>query len=197
LSSLLFEISAVSTSHLQPPPRLLLAPCQTERTPPLHLVIKPFIETSQHRHRAMAEKGVPAPGPAKLKRNAGPDEWLEASKNCKYLSEYHMKQLCDIVKEYMMEGLLLCAFSLRHQLLISFRIKYSARLVTGHDMWRYPRPILRPARALSRGGWHAQRDQCRGSYQCSFSHHIRRYRTSINNNRPEAAKENEECRRPG
>ncbi|CRG86563.1 protein phosphatase [Talaromyces islandicus] len=51
----------------------------------------------------MAEKGVPAPGPAKLKRNAGPDEWLEASKNCKYLSEYHMKQLCDIVKEYMME----------------------------------------------------------------------------------------------
>lgn len=46
---------------------------------------------------------VPVPGPARLKRSAGPDEWLEAAKNCKYLSEYHMKQLCEIVKEYMME----------------------------------------------------------------------------------------------
>ncbi|KAL4951713.1 serine/threonine-protein phosphatase PP1-1 [Aspergillus filifer] len=46
---------------------------------------------------------VPQPGPAKLKRNAGPDEWLEAAKDCKYLSESHMKQLCETVKEYMME----------------------------------------------------------------------------------------------
>lgn len=46
---------------------------------------------------------VPVPGPARLKRSAGPDEWLEAAKNCKYLSEFHMKQLCEIVKEYMME----------------------------------------------------------------------------------------------
>jgi hypothetical protein len=53
----------------------------------------------------MTDKTIPAPGPAKLKRNAGPDEWLEAAKNCKYLSEHHMKQLCDIVKEFMMEGL--------------------------------------------------------------------------------------------
>lgn len=54
----------------------------------------------------MSDSGVPQPGPAKLKRNAGPDEWLEAAKNCKYLSEAHMKQLCEIVKEYMMEGML-------------------------------------------------------------------------------------------
>jgi serine/threonine-protein phosphatase PP1-1 len=47
---------------------------------------------------------VPVPGPARLQRSAGPDEWLDAAKNCKYLSEYHMKQLCEIVKEYMMEG---------------------------------------------------------------------------------------------
>lgn len=47
---------------------------------------------------------MPQPGPAKLKRNAGVDEWLEAAKDCKYLSEHHMKQLCEIVKEYMMEG---------------------------------------------------------------------------------------------
>lgn len=54
---------------------------------------------------------VPVPGPARLKRSAGPDEWLEAAKECKYLSEYHMKQLCEIVKEYMMEG-----SSIRHLL---------------------------------------------------------------------------------
>ena len=47
---------------------------------------------------------VPQPGPARLKRSAGPDEWLDAAKNCKYLSEHHMKQLCEIVKEFMMEG---------------------------------------------------------------------------------------------
>ncbi|KAL4806806.1 Metallo-dependent phosphatase-like protein [Aspergillus unguis] len=51
----------------------------------------------------MTDNKVPQPGPAKLKRNAGPDEWLEAAKDCKYLSEPHMKQLCEIVKEYMME----------------------------------------------------------------------------------------------
>ncbi|RAO69225.1 uncharacterized protein BHQ10_005237 [Talaromyces amestolkiae] len=51
----------------------------------------------------MTDKTIPAPGPAKLKRNAGPDEWLQAAKDCKYLSEHHMKQLCDIVKEFMME----------------------------------------------------------------------------------------------
>lgn len=53
---------------------------------------------------AMPDRKVPQPGPAKLKRNAGPDEWLEAAKDCKYLSEAHMKQLCEMVKEYMMEG---------------------------------------------------------------------------------------------
>lgn len=52
----------------------------------------------------MTDGKVPQPGPAKLKRSAGPDEWLEAAKDCKYLSEPHMKQLCEIVKEYMMEG---------------------------------------------------------------------------------------------
>lgn len=53
---------------------------------------------------------VPQPGPARLKRSAGPDEWLDAARNCKYLSEHHMKQLCEIVKEFMMEGQsLVCA----------------------------------------------------------------------------------------
>ena len=44
----------------------------------------------------MVDNKIPEPGPAKLKRNAGPDEWLEAAKDCKYLSEQHMKQLCEI-----------------------------------------------------------------------------------------------------
>lgn len=47
---------------------------------------------------------VPQPGPARLSPGAGPDEWLEAAKQCKHLSEAHMKQLCEIVKEYLMEG---------------------------------------------------------------------------------------------
>lgn len=58
---------------------------------------------------------VPVPGPARLKKSAGPDEWLEAAKNNKYLSEYHMKQLCEIVKEFMMEG----SYCARHHMPIT------------------------------------------------------------------------------
>jgi serine/threonine-protein phosphatase PP1-1 len=47
---------------------------------------------------------VPQPGPARLSPGAGPDEWLEQAKQCKYLPENDMKRLCEIVKEYLMEG---------------------------------------------------------------------------------------------
>jgi len=47
---------------------------------------------------------VPKPGPAKLRPNAGLDEWLEEAKQCHYLPESVMKQLCEIVKEVLMEG---------------------------------------------------------------------------------------------
>ena len=57
-----------------------------------------------HSRYSKMPANVPRPGPAKLKRNAGPDEWLEAAKNCKYLSEAHMKELCERVKELLMEG---------------------------------------------------------------------------------------------
>lgn len=70
--------------------------------PPLRLAS--VLSTSSYNRFAMTDSKVPQPGPAKLKRNAGPDEWLEAAKDCKYLSEAHMKQLCEMVKEYMMEG---------------------------------------------------------------------------------------------
>ncbi|SZF02843.1 unnamed protein product [Blumeria hordei] len=46
---------------------------------------------------------VPKPGPAHLSGNAGLSEWLEEAKQCRYLPEYVMKQLCEMVKECLME----------------------------------------------------------------------------------------------
>lgn len=55
--------------------------------------------------RAMPkDSDVPQPGPARLAKGAGPDEWLEQAKQCKYLPEADMKRLCEIVKECLMEG---------------------------------------------------------------------------------------------
>ena len=47
---------------------------------------------------------IPQPGPARISKGAGPDEWLEMAKQCKYLPESEMKRLCEIVKECLMEG---------------------------------------------------------------------------------------------
>jgi serine/threonine-protein phosphatase PP1-1 len=47
--------------------------------------------------------GVPKPGPANLRPGAGLDEWLEEAKQCHYLPEAVMKQLCEMVKEVLME----------------------------------------------------------------------------------------------
>ncbi|KJZ80459.1 Serine phosphatase ppe1 [Hirsutella minnesotensis 3608] len=46
---------------------------------------------------------VPRPGPANLTPNAGLDEWLEEAKLCHYLPERTMKELCERVKEILME----------------------------------------------------------------------------------------------
>ena len=51
------------------------------------------------------DSDVPQPGPARLSKGAGPDEWLEQAKQCKYLPEQDMKRLCEIVKECLMEGM--------------------------------------------------------------------------------------------
>lgn len=51
---------------------------------------------------------VPRPGPAKLTPGAGLDEWLEEAKQCHYLPESVMKQLCEMVKEVLMEGEFIC-----------------------------------------------------------------------------------------
>ena len=78
-----------------------------DRTPPK--VVEPSLPT---RTRApftptyIIAKGkkVPQPGAAKLKANAGLDEWLEAAKKNKYLPERAIKQLCEMNKELLMEG---------------------------------------------------------------------------------------------
>ncbi|KAK4223193.1 Metallo-dependent phosphatase-like protein [Podospora fimiseda] len=46
---------------------------------------------------------APKPGPAKLSPNADIDEWLEEARQCHYLPEHVMKQLCERVKEVLME----------------------------------------------------------------------------------------------
>lgn len=58
-------------------------------------------------HTMPKESDVPQPGPARLAKGAGPDEWLEQAKLCRYLPEADMKRLCEIVKECLMEGKLL------------------------------------------------------------------------------------------
>jgi serine/threonine-protein phosphatase PP1-1 len=51
----------------------------------------------------MPDEGVPQPGPARISPGGGPDEWLEAARQCKYLPEPDIKRLCEIVKEFLME----------------------------------------------------------------------------------------------
>jgi hypothetical protein len=53
---------------------------------------------------AMATKSVPRPAPANLTPNSSLDEWLEEAKQCHYLPESVMKELCEKVKEVLMEG---------------------------------------------------------------------------------------------
>ena len=43
-------------------------------------------------------------GEANVSKGGGVDEWLETAKKCKYLPEADMKRLCELVKEFLMEG---------------------------------------------------------------------------------------------
>ena len=52
----------------------------------------------------MATRFIPRPGPANLTPNAGLDEWLEEAKQCHYLPERVMKELCEMVKGILLEG---------------------------------------------------------------------------------------------
>ena len=53
----------------------------------------------------MTNDNVPQPGPANISKAGGPDEWLDSARQCKYLPEADIKRLCEIVKEYLMEGM--------------------------------------------------------------------------------------------
>jgi hypothetical protein len=85
--------------------------------------------------RKMPNPSVPKPGPAKLPPKAGLPEWLSEAKQCHYLPENVMKQLCEMVKECLMEGefyILTNEFGL---LLTSpHRVQYPTRLHTGHNL---------------------------------------------------------------
>lgn len=47
---------------------------------------------------------VPISAEASVSKGGGVDEWLETAKKCKFLPEADMKRLCDLVKEFLMEG---------------------------------------------------------------------------------------------
>lgn len=152
---------------------------------------------------------VPRPGPANLGPNAGLDEWLEEAKQCHYLPERAMKELCEKVKEILMEGRLAIAgmaktsssmvwrlgdklfdgpLLTRRVLFLQSRVQHPARLHTSNRLWRHSRPILRFAGAFPRCRWNARREQRPGSENLNCRHHIPRYRAS-RDHKPEAAEE--------
>lgn len=73
-------------------------------TVPTRDPIYPVTYTFKSERKMATDSKVPQPGPARIAKGGGPDEWLEAAKQCKYLPEAHMKQLCETVKEFLMEG---------------------------------------------------------------------------------------------
>ena len=80
------------------------------------------------------EEPVPQPGPARISKGAGPDEWLEQAKQCKYLPESDMKRLCEIVKECLMEGELISTW---HFLQLYPELPYYGLLIAS-ALWQRP-----------------------------------------------------------
>ena len=121
------------------------------------------------------DSDVPQPGPARLAKGAGPDEWLEQAKQCRYLPEADMKRLCEIVKECLMEGKSeswsCCLFTSTfapppHPGLVAqvqrltsppFRVEHSTCFHACHGMRRYSWSVLRPPRTFPSGWGHAWR----------------------------------------
>lgn len=85
--------------------------------------------------RKMPNPNVPKPGPAKLPPKAGLAEWLSEAKQCHYLPETVMKQLCEMVKECLMEGdFYILAVVSRYLLTLLYRVQYPACLHTSDDL---------------------------------------------------------------
>lgn len=83
----------------------------------------------------MTNSSVPKPGPAKLSPKAGLEEWLAEAKQCHYLPEAVMKQLCEMVKECLMEGEYYSISIVSDLLLTSLsRVQHPTRLHPSHDL---------------------------------------------------------------
>jgi hypothetical protein len=72
--------------------------------PTISLPLRQRLPSQTLRTEMASRSNVPKPGPAKLTTRSGLDEWLAEAKQCKYLPEWAMKQLCEMVKECLMEG---------------------------------------------------------------------------------------------
>ena len=108
----------------------------------------------------MPNSGVPKPGPAKLSKKSQLPEWLSEAKLCHFLPEAIMKQLCEMVKECLMEGEYCIDATVREFTLTTFyRVQYSTCLHACYDLRGYSRSILRSTRAVPYCWWHARRDQ--------------------------------------
>ena len=91
----------------------------------------------------MPDIKVPQPGPAKLTKGSGPDEWLKAALNNQHLPEAIMKKLCEMCKELLMEGEYhLTGSSLGFELMWAIRIKYPACFYPSDYLWRLAWTIL-------------------------------------------------------
>lgn len=98
-------------------------------------------------------------GEANVSKGGGVDEWLEMAKKCKFLPEADMKRLCELVKEYLMEGKLRALLvGMMHWRIANMRFtspirkQYTTCENTSHRVRRYPWSILRLDRAIS-SGW--------------------------------------------
>ena len=140
--------SAISFSGFGPPPGL----DNIKQAQDLYLHPKPA-------KMPEGKKKLPKPGPAKLSKNAGVDEWLKCAFNNQYLPESVMKKLCEICKEFLMEGKSSKYFGMRfpRALLIVTRVEHPTSLNTCYRLWRPSRPVLRCPRIVPRSRRCSQR----------------------------------------
>ena len=88
----------------------------------------------------MGSNNIPQPGPAKLTKNSGIDEWLQCALQNQYLPEAIIKKLCEMCKELLMEGgdppsRGKSPYRPLQRLIITLRIKHTARSHTCDRLW--------------------------------------------------------------
>lgn len=103
----------------------------------------PCLPAALHKtDRQYVMANVPKPGPANLTPGAGLDEWLEEAKQCHYLPESVMKQLCEMVKEVLMEGSSALLTARRVVLTTRTRVQHTTNRDARHNLRGHTRPIL-------------------------------------------------------